>query len=117
MTLLARAIQLVVCLAFLSAASTKIRPNDALRGLSARFGYAREVVVLSGAVQLAGVACLVAGFWWPWPGLVGALVLCASALVAVVSHVRAGDPPQEMALALVLWVLTGWLASAFWAAV
>jgi uncharacterized membrane protein YphA (DoxX/SURF4 family) len=80
-----------------------------------RFGYPPAFRVLTGVLEVAVGAALLAGFVWPLVVTPAAALAAALMTGAVYTHLaRADDPPSQAVPALVLGSLAVWLAVATW---
>jgi len=75
-----------------------------------RFGYPPWFRTVTGVVEIAAGAGLIAGLLWsPGLTLAGGLLLSSVMVGAVVTHLRTGDPPSKTVVPATLFVLTAGL--------
>ena len=86
---------LVVLFAF--AGAIKVLGTKTARDNAAHLGLERRLFQLVGVAELAAVAGLLIGLWWPPLRILTAAALCLLILGALGSHLRAKDPVSAMA--------------------
>lgn len=62
--------------------------------------------VVTGWVELVGVAGLIIGFWMPWVVVIAGLWFAVTLLVAMITHIRVKDSFGKTTPAFVLMVLS-----------
>ncbi|MFJ8910103.1 DoxX family protein [Amycolatopsis sp. NPDC102389] len=75
----------------------KVLRQQALVSRTERLGFSVREIQGIGALELAGAAGLVAGFFWQPLGIAAAIGLVALLIGAAISHARAGDGIKDVA--------------------
>lgn len=95
----------VLVVAFAALGSAKVAAVPAMRTRAEHVGFTVSAYRRIGVLELGGVAGLLAGAAVPLIGVLAATGLLLLLLGAVVTHVRNGDGPKELAPAVVLAVV------------
>ena len=98
--------------AFLGAGGQKLAGTDQMVEEFDRYGYPQWFRIFTGAVEVTGAAGLLVGFFRPVITPLAALLLTATMVGALATHIRLGDPAKNMAppavlLAMATTVLVG----------
>jgi len=104
---IAKVPQVVLGVVFLGAGGQKLRGADQMVDDFARYRYPQWFRVVTGAVEVAGAAGMLAGLGRPALVPPAGLLLGATMVGAIVTHVRVGDPRRAVARPAVLLALTG----------
>ena len=80
-----------------------------LRDEFVRYGFSRERRLI-GFLQICGALGLVAGFWFPWLGIVGAGGLAVMMLVAILVRIKIRDSFLKTTPAILYFLVNAWLA-------
>ncbi|HET6289223.1 MAG TPA: DoxX family protein [Amycolatopsis sp.] len=75
----------------------KVLRQPSLIARTERLGFSVRAIQGIGALEIAGAAGLVAGFFWAPLGIAAAIGLVALLIGAAVAHVRAGDGSKDVA--------------------
>jgi uncharacterized membrane protein YphA (DoxX/SURF4 family) len=97
---------IVLSIAYGAAGAAKVAAIAEMRRRADHLGYSVTSYRVIGAVELAGVAALLAGLAVPALAMVGAAGLACLMLGATASHLRAGDGMAGAAPAAVLGAAT-----------
>ncbi|MFC9252222.1 DoxX family protein [Amycolatopsis thailandensis] len=95
----------------------KVLRQPSLISRTERLGFSVREIQGIGALEIAGAAGLVAGFFWLPLGIAAAIGLTALLIGAAIAHVRAGDgakdvvPPVWLALIAAAAAVTGVFAA------
>ena len=95
----------VLGLAFLGAGGQKLAGSKQMVEMFDHFGYPRWFMYFTGVVEVVGALGVLAGIFVPVLAFLGALLLGATMIGALFTHVRVGDPASRMAPPAVLLVL------------
>lgn len=104
--------QVLLGAAFLGAGGQKLAATDQMVEEFDRYGYPQWFRVFTGAVEVTGAAGMLAGLFRPAFAPFAALLLSATMVGALFTHVRLRDPaknmvPPSVLLALSATVLAG----------
>lgn len=95
-------LSIVVALAYVMTGGLKIRMIPMARVTADRLGYPQSMIRVVGWIEV-GCAVLVLGGIWVRPlGIVGALLLTATMIGAILSRARVRDAPKQFIPAVVL---------------
>ncbi|AUI60930.1 DoxX family protein [Amycolatopsis sp. BJA-103] len=75
----------------------KVLRQPSLISRTERLGFSVREIQGIGALEVAGAAGLVGGFFWPPLGIAAAIGLTTLLIGAAVSHARAGDGVKDVA--------------------
>ncbi|GHH31166.1 hypothetical protein GCM10017790_65840 [Amycolatopsis oliviviridis] len=75
----------------------KVLRQPSLISRTERLGFSVRAIQGIGALEIAGAAGLVAGFFWLPLGIAAAIGLMALLIGAAISHLRAGDGIKDVA--------------------
>ena len=103
-----------LALAFFAAGAAKLAGVQKMRDEFARWGYPGWFRPFTGAYEVLAAVLLVVGFWEPLGAAAGAAMLVVAMGGAVLTHVRAGDPPQASVPAAVLGAMAAVVLVARW---
>ncbi|PRX47476.1 DoxX-like protein [Prauserella shujinwangii] len=105
MSIVIGVLSLLLTVAFLGAAGLRIAGARQIRATDARLGVPPRLDPVIGALELAAVAGLIAGFWFRPLALAASVGLVLLMIGAVAYHLRARDPAALTAPAATLGVL------------
>lgn len=112
MGILTVVLQVVLGLAFIGAGGSKLAGTQQMKDDFDRFGYPRWFMYFTGGVEIAGALGVLAGVFVTGLALLGGLLLAATMIGAVFTHVRMKDsgsriapPTILLALAIIVVVL------------
>ena len=80
-----------------------------LRDEFVRYGFSRERPLI-GFLQICGALGLVAGFWFPWLGIIGAGGLAMMMLVAMLVRIKIRDSFVKTTPAILYFLVNAYLA-------
>ncbi|BAN02007.1 DoxX family protein [Ilumatobacter coccineus] len=69
------------------------------------FGYSYRVAVFTAVVEIPAALLLIAGIWWPWCAVAGALLVLPTMIGAAVTNLRFKGPPEVLFTLAVIAVL------------
>lgn len=69
------------------------------------FGYRYRVAVFTAVVEIPAALLLIAGFWWPWCAVAGALLVLPTMIGAAVTNLRFKGTPEVLFTLAVIGVL------------
>ena len=105
MAILAWALQGILALLFIMAASGKVTGSKMhIEGFT-KWGYPQWFRVVTGVIELAAAFLLIIGFWNETAAIIGAVILVAVGIGGVITHLRIKDTMKDTAMILVLGVL------------
>lgn len=99
-------LQVVLGLAFLGAGASKLTGAQQMKDNFDRFGYPRSFMYLTGAIEVTGMVGMISGIFFPVLAVVGGLLLAATMIGAIFTHVRMKDPGSKIAPPTILLILT-----------
>lgn len=99
-------LQVFLGLAFFGAGSSKLAGAQQMRDNFDRFGYPRWFMYSTGAVEVVGAFGILAGIFVPVLAFWGGLLLAATMVGAVFTHLRMKDVGSKIAPPAILLVLT-----------
>ncbi|WP_199429331.1 DoxX family protein [Qaidamihabitans albus] len=102
MSIVIGVLSLLLTVAFLGAAGLRIAGAPSIRAADARLGVSPALDRAIGALELAAVAGLIAGFWFRPLALAASIGLVLLMIGAVTYHLRARDPAALAAPAATL---------------
>ena len=98
-------LQVVLGLAFLGAGASKLGGAQQMLDDFDRFKYPRWFMYFTGGLEVASALGVLAGIFVPVLAVLGGLLLAATMVGAVSTHVRMKDPASRIVPPLVLLVL------------
>lgn len=99
-------VQSVLALAMIGAGGVKLGGIESQIEEFQRYGYPQWFRLVTGSIELLAGVVLVAGlFVTPVLALGGSLLVVATMVGAVVTHVRMGDPATDIAPSMILLML------------
>lgn len=98
-------LQVILGLVFLGAGSSKLAGTQQMVGMFEHFKYPRWFMYFTGAVEVTGALGVLAGLFVPMLALLGGLLLAATMIGAIFTHIRVKDPVSMMAPPAILLVL------------
>ncbi len=99
-------LSLVLAVAFFGAGVSKLTNQPAMRAAATHFGIDWERYRQIGMLEVAGAAGMLLGLAITVLGAVAAIALTLLMVAAVSTHLRANDPPAQLAPAAVLGLLS-----------
>jgi len=90
-----KVLQVLLIVAFLGAGGQKLAGAEGMVSEFERYGYPDWFMYFTGAVEVTGAAGLLLGFFRPLLTPLAALLLTATMVGAVFTHVRLEDPVQS----------------------
>lgn len=97
MGVIAIVLQVVLGLAFLGAGGSKLAGAQQMIEDFDRFGYPRWFMYFTGAVEITGALAVLVGIFVPVLAVLGGLLLAATMVGAVATHLRMKDPGSKIA--------------------
>lgn len=94
----------ILTLAFLMFGWMKFTSPQMVEGFK-HFGLPQWFRVVTGIVEVIGAILLFAGIWLNSLALIGAIVLGATMIGAVITHIRAKDPLSASTMPIILLAL------------
>ncbi|WP_245799227.1 DoxX family protein [Virgibacillus siamensis] len=91
---------------FLSLGIQKIMGHELQVDIFKNLKFPQWFRVVTGWVQLVGVAGLIIGFWLPWVVTIAGLWFAVTMLVAIIAHIRVKDPLGKTIPAFVLLIIS-----------
>ena len=85
-------LQVLLGLVFLGAAGSKLAGMQQMVEMFDHFGYPRGFMYFTGIVEVVGALGVLLGIFVPVLAVLGALLLAATMVGAVLTHIRAKDP-------------------------
>lgn len=98
-------LQILLGLAFLGAGGSKLAGSQQMVEMFEHFRYPRWFMYFTGVVEVTGALGVLIGIFVPILALLGGLLLIATMIGALITHVRVKDPASRMAPPAVLLVL------------
>ncbi|MGF1470683.1 MAG: DoxX family protein [Rubrobacteraceae bacterium] len=98
-------LQVVLGLVFLGAGGSKLAGTQQMVGMFEHFKYPRWFMYFTGIVEVTGALAVLAGIFVPVLAVLGGLLLAATMVGALATHIRVGDPGSMMAPPAILLVL------------
>ena len=98
-------LQVALGLAFLGAGGSKLAGARQMKDDFDRFGYPRWFMRFTGVVETTGALGVLVGVFAPVLAVLGGLLLAATMVGALFTHVRVKDPGSKMAPPATLLVL------------
>ncbi|MDQ3524423.1 MAG: DoxX family protein [Chloroflexota bacterium] len=98
-------LSITVALAYVMTGGLKIRMIPMARVTADRLGYPRSMIRVVGLLEVGCAALVLGGIWVRWMGILGALLLIATMIGAIVSRARVHDTPRRFIPAVVLGTL------------
>ncbi|MGB3682638.1 MAG: DoxX family protein [Rubrobacteraceae bacterium] len=95
-------LQVVLGLAFLGAGGSKLAGARQMKGDFDRFGYPRWFMYFTGGLETVAALGVLAGIFVPVLALLGGLLLVATMVGAIATHVRMKDPGSKIASPAIL---------------
>ena len=89
--------QILLVPAFLGAGSQKLAATDQMTEEFDRYGYPQWFRIFTGAVEMTGAAGMLLGLFRPAVTPFAALLLSATMVGALATHIRLGDPAKNLA--------------------
>lgn len=105
MGILTVVLQVVLGLVFLGAGGSKLAGTQQMVEMFDHFEYPRWFMYFTGAVEIVGALGVLVGVFAPVLALLGGLLLAATMVGAIFTHLRAKDPGSMMAPPAILLVL------------
>jgi uncharacterized membrane protein YphA (DoxX/SURF4 family) len=99
-------LQVLLGLAFLGAAGSKLAGTQQMVEMFDHFKYPRWFMYFTGAVEVVGALGVLVGVFVPVLAVLGGLLLAATMAGAVFTHIRAKDPVSMMIPPGILLVLS-----------
>ena len=96
MGVVAIVLQVVLGLAFVGAGGSKLAGAQQMIEDFDRFGYPRWFMYFTGAVEITGALGALVGIFVPGLAVFGGLLLAATMVGAVFTHIRMRDPVSKM---------------------
>lgn len=98
-------IQIILALGFLMFGAMKLGSKQMVDEFT-RYGMPQWFRVITGLLEIAGAALLVAGIWNDSLIAIGGLLLAVIMVGAVITHLRIKDPVSKIGLPIILLILT-----------
>lgn len=98
-------IQIVLALGFLMFGAMKLGSKQMVDEFT-RYGMPQWFRVITGLLEIAGAALLVAGIWNNSLVVYGGLLLTVIMVGAVITHLRIKDPVSKIGMPIILIILT-----------
>ncbi|CAN5838244.1 hypothetical protein BH23ACT11_BH23ACT11_20820 [soil metagenome] len=103
-------LQVVLALVFIGAGGSKLVATQQMVEMFDHFKYPRWFMYFTGAVEVTGAVGVLVGILVPVLAVLGGLLLAATMVGAIFTHIRAKDPvsmmiPPSVLLALAIIVL------------
>ena len=106
MGVIAIVLQVILGLAFLGAGGSKLAGTQQMVEMFDHFKYPRWFMYFTGVVEIFGALGVLLGIFVPVLAVLGALLLAATMVGAVLTHVRSRDPLSMMIPPGILLVLS-----------
>ncbi len=100
--MLLTAFSIAVALAYVITGGLKIRMIPMTQVTADRLGYPRSMTRVVGWLEVACAMLVLGGIWVRWLGILGALLLIATMIGAILSRARVRDAPKRFVPAVVL---------------
>ncbi|MBW8348470.1 DoxX family protein [Bacillus sp. IITD106] len=100
------AIQGILIALFLSVGIQKISGHELQVNIFKDLKLPQWLRVVTGWVELVGVAGLIIGFWMPWVVVIAGIWFAVTMLVGLITHIRVKDSFSKTTPAFVLMVLS-----------
>ncbi|MDF2646985.1 MAG: hypothetical protein K0Q73_2790 [Paenibacillus sp.] len=98
-------IQIILALGFLMFGAAKLGSKQMVDEFT-RYGMPQWFRVITGLLEIAGAALLVAGIWNDSLIAIGGLLLAVIMAGAVITHLRIKDPVSKIGMPIILLILT-----------
>ncbi|MDQ0873412.1 putative oxidoreductase [Paenibacillus sp. V4I3] len=98
-------IQIILALGFLMFGAMKFGSKQMVDEFT-RYGMPQWFRVITGLLEIAGAALLVAGIWNDSLIVIGGLLLAVIMAGAVITHLRIKDPVSKIGMPIILFILT-----------
>ncbi len=95
-------LSITVTLAYIMTGGLKIRMIPMARVTADRLGYPQSMIRVVGWLEVGCAALVLGGIWVRWMGILGALLLIATMIGAILSRARVHDAPKRFIPAVVL---------------
>ncbi|MCY9666048.1 DoxX family protein [Paenibacillus alginolyticus] len=105
MSIAAIIIQIVLALGFLMFGASKLGSKQMVDEFT-RYGMPQWFRVITGLLEIAGAALLVAGIWNDRLVVFGGWLLVVIMVGAVITHLRIKDPVSKIGMPVILIILT-----------
>lgn len=99
-------IQIILALGFLMFGAMKISSKKMMDEFDATYGFPKWFRVITGLLEIAGAALLVAGIWNDSLVAIGGWLLAVIMVGAVITHLRIKDPVSKIGIPIFLLILT-----------
>lgn len=105
MGILTIVLQVVLALAFIGAGASKLTGAQQMVDDFDRFNYPRWFMYFTGGLEVVAALGVLAGIFVPVLAVLGGLLIAATMIGALATHIRVKDPASKMAPPSVLLVL------------
>ncbi|MGB3634955.1 MAG: DoxX family protein [Rubrobacteraceae bacterium] len=106
MEVIATVLQVILGLAFLGAGGSKLAGTQQMVEMFDHFRYPRWFMYFTGSVEIVGALGVLVGIFAPVLAVLGGLLLAATMVGAVFTHIRSKDPVSMMIPPGILLVLS-----------
>lgn len=99
-------LQIILGLGFIMFGLAKFTSKDMVEGFK-HFGYSAGFRIFTGTVEIVAAALLIAGVWNETLAAIGGLLVVATMIGAIFTHIKIKDTLKGMAMPIMLLVIGG----------
>lgn len=97
-------LQIILGLFFIMAGSSKFSSEQQIEGFK-NYGYSSGFRIFTGTVELLAAVLLIAGIWISTLAAFGALLVVATMIGAILTHIKIKDSLKDMSMPIILLII------------
>lgn len=109
-------LQVILGVGFIFFGYQKFVSEDMKNGFE-YFGYSDGFRIFTGTVEIIGAIILIIGIWVKFLAFIGGLLLVATMIGAILTHIKIKDEVKNMMMPIILLILNAIIVSLNWSAI